>query len=62
VRFADAFEDRLVRQGDHENRSIEESLQIGWTLLSMLPKSELKRIRADHIEAYYQGASGVAEA
>jgi V/A-type H+-transporting ATPase subunit B len=51
-----------VRQGDHENRSIEESLQIGWTLLSMLPKSELKRIRADHIEAYYQGASGVAEA
>ena len=61
VRFADAFEDQLVRQGDHENRAIEESLQIGWKLLSMLPKSELKRIRPEFIEAHYQGDSAAAE-
>jgi V/A-type H+-transporting ATPase subunit B len=54
VRFADAFENRFVRQGEDENRTIEDSLNIGWELLSMLPKSELKRIRDEHVEKYYR--------
>jgi V/A-type H+-transporting ATPase subunit B len=53
VKFADAFEDRFVRQGEDENRSIEESLQLGWDLLTVLPKSELKRIRDAYLERYY---------
>lgn len=53
VKFSDAFEDRFVRQGENENRSIEESLNIGWELLGMIPKSELKRIRDAFIEKYY---------
>jgi V/A-type H+/Na+-transporting ATPase subunit B len=53
VKFADAFEDRFVRQGENENRSIEESLRIGWELLTMLPKGELKRVRDAYIEKYY---------
>ncbi len=53
VKFADAFEDRFIRQGEDENRTIEESLAIGWELLGMLPKSELKRVREEFIEKYY---------
>lgn len=53
VKFADAFEDRFIRQGEDENRTIEESLALGWDLLGMLPKSELKRVRDEFIEQYY---------
>jgi len=53
VKFSDAFEDRFVRQGEDENRPIEESLRIGWDLLAMLPKNELKRVREAYIEKYY---------
>jgi V/A-type H+-transporting ATPase subunit B len=53
VKFADAFEDQFVRQGEDENRSIEESLHIGWTLLNLLPKTELKRVRDEYLEKYY---------
>jgi V/A-type H+-transporting ATPase subunit B len=53
VKFSDAFEDRFVRQGEDENRTIEESLRIGWELLGMLPKGELKRVRDAFIEKYY---------
>ncbi len=53
VKFADAFEDRFIRQGEDENRTIEESLAIGWDLLGMLPKGELKRVRDEFIEQYY---------
>jgi V/A-type H+/Na+-transporting ATPase subunit B len=53
VKFSDAFEDRFVRQGEDENRSIEESLRIGWDLLTMLPKNELKRVRDAYLEKYY---------
>ncbi|HOV91342.1 MAG TPA: V-type ATP synthase subunit B [Syntrophorhabdaceae bacterium] len=52
VKFADAFEDRFIRQGENENRPIEESMRIGWELLSMLPRGELKRIRDKYIEKY----------
>ncbi|MCX5808934.1 MAG: V-type ATP synthase subunit B [Proteobacteria bacterium] len=53
VKFADAFEDKFVRQGEDENRTIEESLSIGWDLLAMIPRNELKRIRDAFIEKYY---------
>jgi V/A-type H+-transporting ATPase subunit B len=53
VKFSDAFEDQFVRQGEDENRSIEESLRIGWSLLTLLPKSELKRVRDEYLEKYY---------
>jgi len=53
VKFSDAFEDQFVRQGEDENRSIEDSLRLGWDLLAMLPKGELKRVRDKWIEKYY---------
>ncbi len=55
AKFADAFEEQYVSQGYDTNRSIEETLEIGWKLLSMLPKSELKRIKDEFIEKYYAG-------
>lgn len=52
LQFANQFEDRYVRQGENENRSVEETLNLGWELLSMLPRAELKRLRLEHIEKY----------
>ncbi len=51
-KFADRFEQEYVRQGVDENRSIEETLDIGWDLLAMLPVDELSRIRMEFIEKY----------
>lgn len=51
-KFADEFEMKYVNQGENANRSIEETLSIGWQLLSILPKSELKRVRESFIEKY----------
>lgn len=51
--FADAFEKEYVSQGSFENRGIEETLAIGWRLLSMLPRSELKRIDDRYLDQYY---------
>lgn len=53
AKFAEAFEERYVSQGNETDRSIEETLSIGWELLSILPKSELKRISDEFIEKYY---------
>lgn len=53
AKFADAFEREYVNQGYSENRSIEETLNLGWKLLSILPKSELKRIKPEYIEKYW---------
>lgn len=50
--FADAFEKEYVSQGYQTNRSVEETLDIGWKLLSMLPRAELKRIRDDMLDQY----------
>jgi V/A-type H+-transporting ATPase subunit B len=52
ARFADDFEKIYVSQGNNTNRSIEETLNIGWQLLSMLPRTELKRIKPEMIEKY----------
>ena len=53
AQFAGEFEQRYVGQGTNTNRSIEETLDLGWDLLSILPKSELKRIKPEFIEQYY---------
>ena len=52
AKFADEFEKRYVSQGFEENRSIEETLNLGWELLSILPVTELKRIKQEHIDKY----------
>ncbi len=54
VKFSDEFEDRFVRQGEYENRPIEETLSIGWELLSILPRSELKRVKEEQIRKYME--------
>ena len=53
AKFADEFEQRYVSQGYETNRSIEETLSIGWELLSILPRSELKRISDKFLDQYY---------
>lgn len=53
ARFAEKFEDKYISQGFTSNRSIKETLDLGWELLRMLPKAELKRIRDEFIEKYY---------
>lgn len=52
ARFADLFEKEYVNQGFDTNRTIEETLDIGWKLLATLPKQELSRIKEEFIEAY----------
>lgn len=52
LRFADEFENRFVRQDPYEERSIEQTLDLGWDLLSILPEEELKRVKKEHIPKY----------
>ena len=52
AKFADAFEKEYVAQGYEKNRTIEETLNLGWKLLRILPKTELKRIKDALIEKY----------
>ncbi|GAV31800.1 MAG: V-type ATP synthase subunit B [Anaerosomatales bacterium] len=58
VAFADAFEDRFIRQGKHEERSVAETLSIGWELAALLPRSELKRIKDEYVEKYLPSQEG----
>ena len=53
--FGRAFEREFVNQGINENRTIEQTLDIGWRLLGMLPKEELTRLSLDELEKYYKG-------
>lgn len=52
AKFAEAFESEYVSQGFETNRTIEETLNLGWKLLKMLPRTELKRIRDEYLEKY----------
>ncbi|MCU6762764.1 V-type sodium pump subunit B [uncultured Roseburia sp.] len=56
AKFADAFEKEYVSQGYTADRDIEETLDIGWKLLSILPRSELKRIDDKFLDIYYQSS------
>ena len=53
AKFADEFEKRYVTQGSEENRDIFQTLDLGWELLSILPRSELKRIKSEMVDKYY---------
>ena len=53
AKFADAFEQRFVGQGNETDRSIAETLDLGWELLAILPEVELKRIKPEFIEKYH---------
>ena len=52
AKFADLFEDKYVRQGEYENRTIDETLLLGWQLLTIVPVRELKRVRDEYIDKY----------
>jgi len=54
AKFAEEFENKYVSQGYNTNRDIEETLEIGWELLRILPRSELKRIRDEYLDKYYE--------
>ena len=53
AKFSDAFEKEYVSQGYNTNRDIEETLNLGWKLLSILPRTELKRIKDELLDQYY---------
>lgn len=54
VKFADAFENSFIAQGEYEDRSIEETLDLGWELLKILPEVEIKRIPPDILNEFYK--------
>ena len=54
AKFADEFEEKYVNQGYNTDRTIEETLDIGWELLRILPRSELKRISDKWLDMYYE--------
>ena len=61
AKFAEEFEARYIGQGQETNRSIEETLDLGWELLSILPRSELKRVKIEQIEKYLDGKDTAAQ-
>ncbi|NLZ55517.1 MAG: V-type ATP synthase subunit B, partial [Clostridiaceae bacterium] len=61
ARFSTEFEERYIAQGFQTNRSIEETLDLGWELLGILPRAELKRIREGYLDRYYRPEAGVEE-
>ncbi|MDR1113763.1 MAG: V-type ATP synthase subunit B [Candidatus Margulisbacteria bacterium] len=50
--FAGEFEDKFIRQGENENRTIEETLSLGWELFKLLPQEQLKRLKPEQIKKY----------
>lgn len=58
AKFAEAFEKEYVDQGFGTNRSVEETLDLGWKLLSIIPRAELKRIRDEYVEKYLPKGEG----
>ena len=54
AKFADEFERLYVSQGYRTNRSIDETLDLGWQLLRILPRTELKRIKDEYLDKYYE--------
>ncbi|PIU16314.1 V-type ATP synthase subunit B [bacterium (Candidatus Gribaldobacteria) CG08_land_8_20_14_0_20_39_15] len=57
LKFVDEFEKKFVNQGYFEDRAIEQTLDLGWQLLSILPKEEMKRLKEEHIQKYLKGIS-----
>jgi len=53
MEFAEEYEKRYISQDDHEDRGIEETLNLGWELLKHLPREEMKRIRPEYLDRYW---------
>jgi V/A-type H+-transporting ATPase subunit B len=53
MEFAEEYEKRYISQEDHEDRGIEETLNLGWELLKHLPREEMKRIRPEYLDRYW---------
>jgi V/A-type H+/Na+-transporting ATPase subunit B len=61
MKFGEAFERHFVAQGEYENRTIEQTLEIGWDIISILPRDELHRLTDELIKAHYrEGRAGAA--
>jgi V/A-type H+-transporting ATPase subunit B len=54
LEFGEAFERKFLSQGEQENRPIETTLEIGWDVLSMLPRDELRRVGEEMLQAHYR--------
>ena len=54
LKFGEAFETRFLNQGEYENRSIETTLELGWDVLSMLPREELHRMSDALMDQHYR--------
>jgi len=59
MKFGDFFENRVISQGEFENRSIEESLELGWEALRILPRTELLRLSEEELDEHYDAAISV---
>lgn len=53
LKFGTEFENKFLRQGEHEERSIEQTLDLGWTVLSLIPRDELHRMTEEEIDKHY---------
>jgi V/A-type H+-transporting ATPase subunit B len=58
LKFSQHFEERYISQGEEEDRTIEQTLDLGWELLRMVPRSEMKRVRDEYLERYYDRTDG----
>ena len=58
IEFGEAFEHRFLAQAGHERRSIEQTLDLGWEVLSILPEEELTRVTEEELEQHYRQAGG----
>ena len=58
IAFGNQFEQRLIAQGEDENRTIQQTLEIGWDVVSVLPKSELHRLSEDELKQHYRDKEG----
>jgi len=56
LKFATVFEQRYINQGEYENRTIEQTLNLGWELLRLVPRNEMKRVREEYLKKYYDHA------
>ena len=61
LQFAEAFEKEFVVQDRDENRTIQETLDLGWKLMGILPREELKRIHDEYLDKYYKATSATGE-
>jgi V/A-type H+-transporting ATPase subunit B len=56
LRFARDFEEKYISQGEFENRTVEQTLDLGWKLLAVFPRGELKRVRDAYLDKYHRGS------